>query len=109
MLASRGEIPPPCGVPTSLRVHSPSTSPPPRPLGGIRDVRFEWLPVVAPRLPVYSRCRVPLETEVSLAQALDAVDMIEERRKPSRPVRLRCLPAAVPRTGQVAPALRPVR
>src|SRR6266568_3966918 len=92
-----------------LRYHHPpdrlrSIRSPSQPVGEISDVCFELLPVLAPRFPVYSRCRVPLETKISLAQALDAVDMMEERRKPSPLVRLRCLPYAIPRTGHVAPA-----
>ena len=75
----------------------------------VHEVILQLLPVGPPRFTIDSRCRVPLEAKVRLAQGLDAVDVVQERREPSPLVRLRCLPYAVPRTEHALPALSPGR
>src|SRR5262245_51508998 len=80
-----------------------------QPFGEIDQMCLEMLSVRPPSLPVYPSCRVPLEAEVSLAQALDVVDVVQERREPSPLVCPRCLPYAVPRTRHALPAQCPER
>ena len=77
--------------------------------GEVFEVALQLLSVALPRCPVDSRCRVPLEAKVRLAQGLDVVNVVQERREPSSLVRLRCLPYAVPRTVHAFPALCPER
>src|SRR5262245_66631591 len=79
-------------------VHPPNGPRPIRPssqsFGEVDQMPLELLSIRPPRLPVHPSCRVPLEAEVRLAQALDVVDVVQERREPSPLVCPRCLPYA---------------
>ena len=77
--------------------------PPLHAAGEIREVVVQALSIALPRFAVYSRCRFPLEAEVRLAQRLDVVDVVQERRESSLPVRLCCLPYASTHPGHAFP------
>ncbi len=86
-----------------------SVRPPLQPVRKVREVHLEGLPVVPPRLAVHARGRVPLQREVRRPQALDVIDVVQERREPHRLVPFRNLTYPVQRTGRADPALRPGR
>src|SRR5207237_8106270 len=86
-----------------------SVRPPLQPLREVREMRLEGLAVVPPRLAVHARGRGSLQREVRCPQALDVVDVVQERCEPHRLVPLRNLTYPVQRTARACPALRPGR
>ena len=50
--------------------------------GEILEVLFQLLSVFPPRLPVHSRCSIPLEAEVGPPERVQVVHVVHERREP---------------------------
>src|SRR5207302_730455 len=80
-----------------------------QPLREVREMRLEGLAVVPPRLAIHARGRVSLQREVRCPQALDVVDVVQERREPHLLVPFRNLTYPLQRTERANPALRPGR
>src|SRR5206468_6597465 len=82
---------------------------PRQPSGEILEILFQPLSVVPPCLSV-DPCRgVSLTREVRFAQAVSAVDVVQERREPLLPFSLSCLSYPLERTLRAFPALSPGR
>jgi len=58
--------------------------PTPEPIGKVPKVFLQLLPVMPPRLAVYARRRVPLQTEVGRVKRLEVIDVVQERRYVTR-------------------------
>src|SRR6516164_5568923 len=80
-----------------------------QPIGEVPEVRFQFLPVVPPRLPVHARRGFLLQAEVGQAERLQVIDMVQERREPQLLITLCCLTYPPQRTGRVVPARCPGR
>jgi hypothetical protein len=80
-----------------------------QPFGEVSKVVLHRLPVVPPRLAVHTRRGFLLETGVRRPQAIQVVDMVQERREPLLPVPCCCLPYPLQRTGPAVPARSPGR
>ena len=70
---------------------------------------LQRLPVVPPRLAVHARRGVPLQREVRRPQAVEVVDVVQERREPHLLIPSCCLTYPLQRTGRAVPALCPGR
>ena len=75
----------------------------------VPEVLLQGLPVVLPRLTVDPRRRLPLQRVVGLAQMVDVVDVVQERREPHLLVPLRNLPYPLQHTERADPVLCPGR
>src|SRR6516164_1113744 len=80
-----------------------------QPIGEVPEVRFQFLPVVPPRLPVHARRGFLLQAEVGQAERFQVVDMVQERREPQLLIAFCCLTYPLQRTGRVVPARCPGR
>ena len=70
---------------------------------------FQCLAVVPPRLAIPPRRSFLLQTEVRRPQAIQVVDVVQERREPLLAVPFGCLPYPLQRTGRAVPARSPGR
>src|SRR5450755_4534620 len=80
-----------------------------QPMGEILETVLEGLAVVPPRLTVHARRGFLLQTEVSRAQCLQVVDVVQERREPQLAIVPCCLTYPLQRTERVFPARCPGR
>ncbi len=70
-------------------------------------VVLQTLAVAAPCHPIYTRCGVPLESEVGLAKCIWVVDVVHERRELQLPISYCCLTYPRERILHAIPALSP--
>src|SRR3989442_956685 len=80
-----------------------------QPSGEVQQVGLEILSVVPPCLPIDPGGGVPLQREVGVPQAIDGIDVVEERGEPLLPVPPRCLTYSLERARRACPALGPER
>src|SRR6266571_2591695 len=80
-----------------------------QPIGEVLKVRFQFLPVVPPRLAVYARSGFPLEAEVGRSERFEIVDVVEKRREPHLLIPSCCLTYPLQRTARAFPARCPGR
>src|SRR5216684_2688191 len=80
-----------------------------QPIGKSLEIFFQLLAVVPPRLPVHARCGFLLQAEVSPAQCVQVVDVVQERREPQLLILSCCLTYPLQRTRRVVPARCPGR
>src|SRR5258706_14458988 len=80
-----------------------------QPFGKVLEIPLQLLAVVPPRLPVHTRRRFPLQTEVSHAQRFQFVDVVQECCEPQLLILLRSLTYPLQLTGRVFPARCPGR
>jgi hypothetical protein len=70
---------------------------------------LQRLPVVPPRLAIHARRGFLLQAEVGLAQRVQAVDVVQQRGEPHRPIFPCCLTYPLERTERASPARCPER
>jgi hypothetical protein len=78
-----------------------------QPLGEIPEIVLQGLAVAAPRLAINSRCGVPLETGVGLAESVWVIHVVQERRELQLPISYCCLAYPLERMLHAGPALSP--
>src|ERR1700680_1317881 len=80
-----------------------------QPLGKILEIFSQLLPVVPPRLTIHAWRSFLLQREVSYAQRLQVVDVVQKRREPQLLILSCCLTYPLQRTERVVPARCPGR
>jgi hypothetical protein len=80
-----------------------------KPVSKLAEVFLQSLAVVPPRLAIHPRRRFPLKTQVSSAEPLEVVDVVQERREPHLPIPGCCQAYSLQRTLRACLALSPGR
>src|SRR2546427_5113670 len=80
-----------------------------QPFGKILEIPLQLLTVVPPRLSVHARRSFFLQREVSHAQCVEVIDVVQKRREPQLLILSCCLTYPLQRTGRVLPARCPGR
>src|SRR6266404_77063 len=75
--------------------------------GEVLEFHVQFFPVVPPRLPVHARRSFLLQREVSHAQRVQVVDVVQERREPQLLILCCCLTYPLQRTRRIFPARCP--
>ena len=83
--------------------------PPLQSLGEILQVLLQFLPIVTPRLSVYSRSRFPFKPKIAFLQTINRINVVKERPESLLPMLLCRFPYPLKRTRHASPALSPER